>query len=235
MIEHLLLPLVSERFKNEEHYRNGHIHILSAKPGTVILGVHTPEMKQLAKTLAAASECKNTLEEFSKAGKPADLAHEERMVWGLMLDYIKCPLEERLNYITTFLPFIDNWAICDNFCCNSKWAEKGDKEVFWKYLVKLGKSGEEFTVRVMLIMAMCHFLDDKNMQRTFATLDSLGFKEDEPYYIRMGAAWLLATALAKNPDKTREFVNSCSLPKDILKLYVRKARESRITKTTSAF
>ena len=48
----------------------------------------------------------------------------------------------------------------------------------------------------------------------------------EPYYVRMGVAWLLATALAKFPDKTRVFVRSSHLPEDVVKLYIRKARES---------
>ena len=48
MIEHLLEPLVAERFKNEEKYRTGHIRITNALPGRAIMGVHIPEMKKLA-------------------------------------------------------------------------------------------------------------------------------------------------------------------------------------------
>jgi hypothetical protein len=66
-------------------------------------------------------------------------------------------------------------------------------------------------------------------------LDSLSLKEGEPYYIRMGAAWLMATSLAKDVETTRAFASSSGLPSDILKLYARKARESRITKEVSPF
>jgi 3-methyladenine DNA glycosylase AlkD len=55
-----------------------------------------------------------------------------------------------------------------------------------------------------------------------------------PYYVRMAVAWLLATALAKFPDRTRSFVNASRLPDDVLRLYVRKARESFRTRTVSA-
>ena len=44
--------------------------------------------------------------------------------------------------------------------------------------------------------------------------------------VRMAVAWLLATALAKIPDQTREYVNHCRLPEDVIRLYKRKARES---------
>jgi hypothetical protein len=48
---------------------------------------------------------------------------------------------------------------------------------------------------------------------------------------QMGIAWLLATALAKFPDQTRAFVRSSNLPEDVVKLYIRKARESFCTRT----
>ena len=56
-----------------------------------------------------------------------------------------------------------------------------------------------------------------------------------PYYVRMGMAWLLATALAKFPDETRNFVNASSLTEDVKRLYVRKARESFRTRNVSPF
>ena len=56
----------------------------------------------------------------------------------------------------------------------------------------------------------------------------------EPYYVRMGVAWLLATALAKFPDATRAFVRSSNLLADVVKLYIRKARESSRTRTVEA-
>ena len=56
----------------------------------------------------------------------------------------------------------------------------------------------------------------------------------EPYYVRMGVAWLLAPALAQFPDATRAFVRSSNLPADVIKLYIRKAYESFRTRTVEA-
>ena len=56
-----------------------------------------------------------------------------------------------------------------------------------------------------------------------------------PYYVRMAAAWLLATSLAKLPEQTRAYVNDSSLPEDVKRLYVRKARESFRTRTENPF
>jgi hypothetical protein len=51
----------------------------------------------------------------------------------------------------------------------------------------------------------------------------------------MSVAWLLATALAKYPEQTREFVRKQTLPEDVIKLYVRKARESFRTRQMVAY
>jgi 3-methyladenine DNA glycosylase AlkD len=55
------------------------------------------------------------------------------------------------------------------------------------------------------------------------------------YYAKMSVAWLLATAFAKYPEQIREFVRKQTLPEDVIKLYVRKARESFRTRKMVAY
>lgn len=45
----------------------------------------------------------------------------------------------------------------------------------------------------------------------------------------------MATALAKYPETTRTLLSRTRLPEDVLRLYVRKARESFRTRTVSPF
>ena len=100
---------------------------------------------------------------------------------------------------------------------------------------------------------MVYFLDEEWLDRVFQRIDSLDFERIkseyktvkgkpkiaqqgtvqgvEPYYVRMGVAWLLATALAKFSDQTRAFVRSSHLPGNVVNLYIRKARESFKTRT----
>ena len=49
--ESYLMTFVPERFLTDEKYRRGHINILAPREGTRILGMHTPEMKLVAKQL----------------------------------------------------------------------------------------------------------------------------------------------------------------------------------------
>ena len=133
---------------------------------------------------------------------------------------------------------------------------RADKVALWVFLEQWFDSEREFEVRFAVVVAMCYFLNEDWLGRVFARLNSLNFDHikskyktvkgkpkvaqqgtvqgTEPYYVRMGVAWLLATALAKFPDQIRAFVRSSNLPADVVKLYIRKVRESFRTRTVEA-
>lgn len=260
MIEHILTPLISERFLTESRYREGHIRIINALPKRRILGVHVPEMKRLAKQLSKRSDVVKLLQEFKAchASDPFCLTYEETVIWGLVIDSVKIPWDARKSLLADFVPVIDNWGVCDTFCCNAKWVK--DKQQLWDFLLPYWDSCSEFEVRFAVVMAMVNLLDKEWFPQICSKLDSLkidsiqseyisarkarGMKVpegkgvaigEEPYYVRMAIAWLLATALYKITDLTRAYVNSSKLPADILRLYVRKARESYRTRDISPF
>ena len=52
MIERLLHLLVCERFKSEARYREGHLRVVNALPERRVMGLHSPEIKQVAKQLS---------------------------------------------------------------------------------------------------------------------------------------------------------------------------------------
>ncbi|MBE6296640.1 MAG: DNA alkylation repair protein [Bacteroidales bacterium] len=268
MIGHLLQPLVCERFKNDARYREGHLRVVNALPQRKVLGLHTPEMKMLAKQLSRGGgeavmpdgvcRCCNGTELIKCFGNvpSATLSHEEMMIWGFLINLEKCDDESRFEMLSKFVPAMDNWAVCDAFCANAKWMTRTDKERLWSFLQQWFDSHREFEVRFAVVASMCYMLCDGWIDKVFRRIDNLCFDSIEseyrtikgkpktvqegsvqgasPYYVRMGVAWLLATALAKFPDFTRSFVNISNLPEDVVKLYVRKARESFRTRTVSA-
>ncbi len=248
-----LQELVCPRFVNEDRYRNGHIRIINALPGTKILGVHIPELKSLAAAICKQGKAEATLGYFARqasmSGRPdaADrLCYEEKLLWGLLLGRLKGPSEEILRHVSVFVPYIANWAECDTFCCNAKW--KIDSCMLWEFISPYFNSDREFEVRFAVVTAMSRFLEPTNMDRTFRKIASINYDgiasaytemKVRPYYVKMGVAWLLATALSIDPEKTRAFVNESgiqghSLPEDVVKLYIRKARESFKTKNIAS-
>lgn len=253
MIDHLLQPLVCERFRSDARYREGHLRVVNALPKRRVLGLHSPEMKQVAKQLSR--EGNDVISAF-EAVPSESLCYEETVVWGLLINLEKCSLDERLAMLSRYVPVIDNWAVCDTYCAHAKWMARADKVALWAFLQRWFDSDREFEVRFAVVVSMCYFLDEKWLSKVFQRLNGLDFdrikseyksvkgkpKEAqqgtvqgaEPYYVRMGVAWLLATALAKFPDETRVFVRSSNLPDDVVTLYIRKARESFRTRTVEA-
>lgn len=231
--EEYLNSLVCERFREDAKYRQGHVNVIAAAPGTRILGVHTPEMKQAARELVRSGDWRRQLELWQGRNPltgAGGLSHEERIIWGLTVDYARVSLDERLGMTSAFVPAVDNWAICDTFCSNSKWVEKGDREQVWTFILKLLASGTEFGVRVGLILSLAHFLDDRNLSRTLGTVCACGFDDDAPYYVRMGVAWLFAEALCRHYDATLPFVSERRLGRWIHNKTIQKAIESwRVT------
>ena len=244
MIEERLIPLICERFLNEEKYRQGHIRIINALPERRILGLHLPEMKQVAKELAKQADVLDVLRGFDQEHQAErfSLTYEETLIWGLTINALKCPPKERLDLLRRYIPVLDNWAICDSFCCNAKWALKIPAEDLWGFLQPYFQSKKEFEVRFAIVMSMCYLMKEEWSGIVFHRLEALDLSAirseytrlPAPYYVRMGMAWLLATALAKFPDATRSFVNASSLSEDVKRLYARKARESFRTKHVSA-
>lgn len=268
MIEHLLQPLVCERFSNDARYREGHLRVVNALPCRKVLGLHTPEMKQIAKQLSRGGGeavmpddvhiCSNGAELIRcfEQVPSATLSHEELMIWGFLINLEKCTPEQHFAMLTNYVPLLDNWAVCDAFCANAKWMAKADKELLWNFLKPWFVSECEFEVRFAVVASMCYLLCEGWVEKVFARIERLRFDDivsqyrtikgkpktaqegsvqgASPYYVRMGVAWLLATALAKFPERTRSFVRESQLPSDVIRLYVRKARESFRTRTVEA-
>ena len=250
MIEDLLEPLICERFRNDARYREGHLRIINAPPQRRVLGLHSPEMKQTAKQLSHKG--REVIDAFERVPN-RELCYEETVVWGYLINLEKCALAERLTMLERYVPVLDNWAVCDSYCAHAKWMLRADKEILWGFLQRWFDSEREFEVRFALVTAMCYFLNDKWLDRVFQRIDDLDISRIkseyktikgkpimaqqgtvqgvEPYYVRMGIAWLLATALAKFPERTRAYIRTSHLPVDIIKLYIRKARESFKTRT----
>jgi len=266
MIFHLLQPLVCERFLTDARYREGHLRVVNALPERRVVGLHSSEIKAVAKQLSREGVevvmpdgtrrfCANGAEVIRafEAVPNESLCYEETVIWGYLINLEKCSLEERLAMLTSYVPVLDNWAVCDSYCAHAKWMVRADKTALWAFLARWFDSESEFEVRFAVVVAMCYFLNDEWLDKVFERINGFDFgrikskyktvkgkpkvaqqgtvQGAEPYYVRMGVAWLLATALAKFRDATRAFVRSSNLPEDVVKLYIRKARESFRTRT----
>ena len=73
------------------------------------------------------------------------------------------------------------------------------KELLKEYAEK----STEFDQRFVAVMLMDYYLEDEDIDETLDMLD--GLKHDS-YYCKMGVAWAVATAMAKQREKTWEYM-----------------------------
>lgn len=156
-----------------------------------ILGVRIPVLRQIAKDIA-----KGDWQTFIKDA-PED-TYEEVNVKGFVIGYAKTDLETLLPFVAEHIEKINDWSLCDGFCSNLKIVAK-HRDEFLKFLLPYSKTDDEFKQRVVAVILMDYYLTDEYIDQTLEVLDSL---KNEKYYCKMAVAWAIATAWAKQREKT---------------------------------
>ena len=127
------------------------------------------------------------------------------------------------RYIKYYVSKINDWSICDSFCCSLKITKKYYSEVFIlinKYL----KSNKEFQVRFGLVMLLNYYLNDEYIDRVFDIISNVCL---DKYYVKMANAWLISFCFVKYFDRTYEFViSNKNLDKWTICKGIQKAMES---------
>lgn len=161
-----------------------------------IIGVRIPKLRKLAKELVV------NYEEYLRNATMDSF--EEIMLKGLVIGYAKCEFKNKAGYVREFVPEIDNWSVNDTFCSTLKFKDKEKQEVY-ELLMEYSGSDKEFEQRFVAVMLMDYFLDEVYIDRVLSVLDSL---KVDAYYTKMGVAWAVATAYAKFPEKTYQYMTA---------------------------
>lgn len=182
-----------------------------------ILGIKTPLLRKVARELINSENCSDFLK---------DLPHkyfEENQVHCFAISMIK-NFDECVKELEDFLPYIDNWATCDQ---TSPKVFGKNKEKLLDYINKWIKSDEPYTVRFAVNMLMQHYLDDDFKPEYLDIVSSI---DSEHYYVQMVVAWYFATALAKQYEDAIKIIENKKLSKWVHNKTIQKAKESyRVT------
>ena len=152
-----------------------------------IIGVRTPELRKYAKQLVK----ENKTDEFL-----SDLPHkyfDENQLHAFILSELK-DYEKCVEEVCRFLPYVDNWATCDQMSPN---VFKKHRTELMEYIKQWLASEKTYTVRFAIGMLMQHYLDD---EFDIGYAEMVQEVKSEEYYINMMIAWYFATALAKQYD-----------------------------------
>lgn len=201
----------AELFKyQDKKYRAFQAKLIPNINAEKIIGVRTPVLKKLAKSVLISPDFLQNL--------PHEYFEENQLhafVISEIKDFEKCIFE-----LNKFLPFVDNWATCDQLSAKILKKRKTD---LLPQIQKWIESGKTYTVRFAIRMLMNHFLDE-DFDIYYPEIISK-IRSDE-YYIKMMVAWYFATALAKQYNFVIPFIQNKSLEKWTHNKAIQKATES---------
>ncbi len=213
-----------ELFKlQDKKYRDFQSKLIPNIDSNSVIGVRTPELRKLAKKLEKSEDISIFLEQLPHSYFDENQLHA--FILSERKDYNKC-----IKEIEAFLPYVDNWATCDQL--SPKVFKKNKKSLITE-IKKWISSSHTFTVRFGIGMLMQHFLDE-DFDLAYPKLISK--IKSEEYYINMMIAWYFATALAKQYDAIIPFIENKKLEKWTHNKTIQKAIESyRITDEQKAY
>ena len=149
-----------------------------------VLGVRVPALRQLAAQIAK--------DDWQAYLQSADIYYmEERMLQGMVIGCVKIKdVEEYLSLVSTFVPLINSWSVCDtfDFAGKQRFVDR-NKERIWQFLEGWMKSDKEYEIRFGVVMAMAHYIDADYIQKVLQWMNRINH---EGYYVRMAVAWALS-------------------------------------------
>lgn len=202
----------------DKDYGDFQSKLIPDMPREKLIGVRTPDVRKLAKAFAKDPECQQFLNAL-----PHNY-YEEYILHGILISEMK-DYDQCITYLENFLPYVDNWAVCD--LMNPKPFKNNRDKLLEKIKVWI-KSKHTYTCRFAMLMLMKHFLDEDFKSEYLKMPASV---HSDEYYVNMMIAWYFATALAKQWDATIPYFEQPVMDKWTHNKAIQKARESyRVTK-----
>lgn len=191
-----------------------------------ILGVRTPQLRAIAKEIAHSDDWQPYI------ANATNDSYEEIALQGMVIGAAKMKLTERLRYVKRFIPKINNWSICDSFCCSLKISTLSpeEQEQVWQFLQPYLHSKHEFALRFGLVMLLDHFVTERYIDNLYPIMDSI---RHEGYYVQMAIAWAISICFIKFPEQTMNYLHHNQLNKFTYNKALQKITESyRVTPAT---
>ena len=216
--------IVAELFRlQDKKYAAFQAKLIPTVEADRIIGVRTPNLRAFAKKLVKDEDMHSFLTSLPHQYFDEDQLHA--FVISLEKDFDKCIVE-----IEAFLPFIDNWATCDQL---SPKVFKKEPEKLLPYIDTWIRSDKVYTVRFAIGMLMQHYLDERFNPKYADMVAEVRSKE---YYINMMIAWYFATALAKQYASILPYLEEKKLDDWTHNKAIQKSVESnRITMEQKAY
>lgn len=197
----------------DDKYREFQIRLVPNISPETVIGVRTPEMRQIAKEV---------YESDYRDAFLSDLPHryyEENLIHFFVLARIR-DFDQCVRAVEKFLPYVDCWPVSDQA---TPAVFKKNHQRILPYIRTWIASDHVYTARFGIRMLMNEFLD-KDFSEEYPEL--VASKTGDDYYLKMMIAWYFATALAKQYDKTVPYLENHRLDEWVHRKAIQKAVES---------
>ena len=149
-----------------------------------VIGVRVPDLRRLARRLAPDMSAAG----ISKLLTAKNKSFDYMLLCGLLITHARLDDRAAIDLAKHYLPLVDSWAHIDIFVEKKR---RFAGELWWYFALECLQSEAEFTVRYGVISLMTNFLDEAHIDQVFAVLRNV---KHDGYYVKMGLAWLYATA-----------------------------------------
>jgi len=181
------------------------------------IGVRLPDLRAYAKRIVGTDEANEFLKSLPHKYYDENLLHSILLLPEKNFDKLISEIDE-------FLPYIDNWAVCDTL--HPKVFKKHRKELLL-HVKRWMKSDKIYTIRFSITTLMDEFLEE---DFSIENLEMVSKIRSSEYYVNMAIAWFFATSLAKQWENTLPFILDKKLDTWTHNKTIQKAKESfRIT------
>lgn len=207
----------------DEKYKEFNSKLIPNISSDKIIGVRIPKIRALAKQYKNNEQTDDFLSALPHKFLEENLLHA--FIVNEIKDYHDC-----LEKIKSFLPFIDNWAVCDALRpkCFTK-----NTDILQPIINEMLHSNHPYIIRFAISVLMLNYLDDNF---NISQLENVASIRSTDYYVNMMRAWYFATALAKQYDSTILILKNKQLDKWTHNKTIQKASESfRINEPTKTY
>lgn len=194
-------------------YRDFTVKLTPSADPESFIGVRLPALRKLAK------ELKNTPEAADFIKTLPHTYFDEYHLHSFLLCEIR-DFDTAVMEIERFLPYVDNWAVCDSIRIKAFGKEP---ERLLPAIDRWMHSDHTYTIRCGILNLMNLFLDDHFDP---AYPEKVAAVRSDEYYVNMMIAWYFATALAKQYEATLPYIEERRLEKWTHNKTIQKAIES---------
>ena len=181
----------------------------------LMIGVRIPDLRNLAKEIVKENPI------YFLDNNPMN-SFELLQLQAMVIGYLNIDIKVILKYLSDFIPYVCDWSVNDTLCQTFKIARKYQLEVF-DFLTKYFNSDKEFELRVVVVMMLCHFINDDYVYKVLEFIDST---KHDGYYYKMGCAWCLQVIMVKYPNICYQYLLNNHLDDWIFNKAISKMIES---------